>query len=109
MKIDERIISYDLHKHPAKTTSEAPGQVDGLKTPDDKRTDMADRSDQDVIVHISKASKEAQIIREAIASVPDVREDKVAELKAKITSGKYEIDFNAVADKLVNSILDEMG
>jgi len=59
-------------------------------------------------VNLSQASKEAQKIKEIIASEPDVREDKVADLKERIESGRYTIDHAKVADKLVNELIDEL-
>ncbi|MDH4207042.1 MAG: flagellar biosynthesis anti-sigma factor FlgM, partial [Desulfobacteraceae bacterium] len=63
---------------------------------------------QDTIVNLSTASKETQTAREIIASEPDVREDKVAELRKRIESGNYTIDNKAVADKIVDSFIDEI-
>jgi len=35
-------------------------------------------------------------------SAPDVREDRIAELKKRIAEGKYEVDANKLADKMVS-------
>ena len=63
---------------------------------------------QDVIVDISEASKEAQKIKEIILSEPDIREDKVADLKEKIDSGRYKVNNDLVADKIVSAFLQEI-
>ena len=45
--------------------------------------------------------------REAIRNEADVRADKVAEVKERIRSGKYEVDADKLADKMINQSLRE--
>lgn len=40
-------------------------------------------------------------IEESAAGAPDIREDKVAAIKASIAGGSYQIDSRAIASKLV--------
>ena len=108
MKIDNRIINYEIAKQLPKKTE---NDIEGLgeqKASNDARIEEKSQSQQDTIVNLSTASKEVQTAKEIIASEPDVREDKVAELKAKIESGNYTIDNQAVADKMVDSFIDEI-
>ena len=58
---------------------------------------------------ISSRGKEFARAKEVAANAPDVREEKVAELKRRIAEGKYKVDANAVADKLVNEHLTTSG
>lgn len=51
-------------------------------------------------VEISQFGKEYQIAKQAVAAAPDVREDKVAEMKAKINSGTYNVSADELASKL---------
>ena len=41
-------------------------------------------------------------------SMPEVRENKVAELKAKIESGTYQVSNRAIARAMVGTLLSEM-
>lgn len=41
-----------------------------------------------------------------LKSVPDVREDKVAEIRRRIREGTYRIDALAIAERLLKSHLD---
>jgi negative regulator of flagellin synthesis FlgM len=108
MKIDNRIINYEISKQlPKKTENEIEG-MGGKQTSNEQKVEEKNQSVQDTIVNLSTASKETQTAREIIASEPDVREDKVAELKERIESGNYTIDNKAVADKIVNSFIDEI-
>ena len=52
-------------------------------------------------VTLSPQARELCDARRALEAVPDVREDMVAELKARIASGTYRIDAEAIADRMV--------
>ncbi len=54
---------------------------------------------------ISERGKEFSKAKEVAANTPDVREEKIAELKKRIAAGKYKVDTEAVADRLVNDHL----
>ena len=108
MKIDNRIIQYEISKQlPKKTENEIEG-MGRKQTSNEPKVEEKNQSGQDTIVNLSTASKEAQTAREVIASEPDVREDKVAELRERIESGNYTVDNKAVADKIVDSFIDEI-
>jgi len=42
------------------------------------------------------------------SSLPEARAEKVARLREKIESGAYEVDSEAVADRLVDSFIEEL-
>ena len=52
-------------------------------------------------VQISQTEKDYQIAKQAVAGASDVREDKVAQLKASIQSGNYNVDADSFASKLL--------
>ncbi len=52
-------------------------------------------------VEISSLGKELQIAKQAVKNSPDVRTDKVEELKTKINNGTYEVSAESFADKLL--------
>ena len=108
MKIDNRIIQYEISKQLPKRQE---NEIEGMgtqQTSNKPKVEEKNQSGQDTIVNLSTASKEAQTAKEVIASEPDVREDKVAELKKRIESGNYPVDNKAVADKIVDSFIDEI-
>lgn len=53
-------------------------------------------------VSISEAARELQEAQKAVQAAPDVREDKVAELKKQIQQGAYKIPEEAVVEKLLS-------
>ena len=54
-------------------------------------------------VQISRAGKDYQIAKQAVAAASDIREDKVAELKSSIKSGNYDVDTGDFASRLLAS------
>lgn len=52
-------------------------------------------------VSISASSREIQKLEIVIAQTPDVRQDKVQDLKSRIKSGQYNIDSRKVAGKIL--------
>jgi len=66
----------------------------------DKPAEAAENGD--VSASISGKAREFSKAKAIAAETPDVREEKIAELKKRIAAGKYKIDDNAVADRLVD-------
>lgn len=108
MKIDDRIINYEISKQLPKSTQNAAEVNKEKQLSDEQKVEEKTESGQDTIVNLSTALKETQLAKEIISSEPDIRENKVSELKQKIESEKYTIDNNAVADKLVDSFIEEI-
>lgn len=60
-------------------------------------------------VNLSTTAKDVQALSKAISELPDVREDKVQELKDRIGKGAYKVDAEKIAEKMVGeSILDTL-
>lgn len=54
-------------------------------------------------LEISRTGRDMQVAKAAVAAAPDVREDRIAELKAQIEDGTYEVSDEDLADKLLES------
>ncbi len=54
---------------------------------------------------ISPRARESAQARDVALSTPDVREDKIRELKSRIADGKYNINPQGIADHLVDEHL----
>ena len=52
-------------------------------------------------VQISSFGRDYQIAKQAVAEASDIREDKVAELAAKVKSGNYSVSTEDFASKLL--------
>lgn len=60
-------------------------------------------------VHISDAAKEIQEVRKELDNIPDVRADKVEQLKNQIENGTYEIKSEEIAEKMLkDSLLNDL-
>jgi negative regulator of flagellin synthesis FlgM len=56
-------------------------------------------------VELSDMGKRVQEAHRQLDSIPDIREDKVAELKEQVENGTYEVDAEKVADKMLKDAL----
>ena len=52
-------------------------------------------------VQISRSGRDFQVAKKAVGQSADIREDKVAQLKAKIHSGEYQVSADDFAVKLM--------
>ncbi|MDZ4165562.1 MAG: flagellar biosynthesis anti-sigma factor FlgM [Smithellaceae bacterium] len=58
-------------------------------------------------VDLSTQAKEFRQIKGLVTNQPEVREDKVEELKSRISAGTYQADAGKIADRMVGeSLLD---
>lgn len=58
-------------------------------------------------VEISQIGKDFQIAKQVVAQAPDIRQDKVNELKQRMASGTYNVSSEEVADKMVESYFNK--
>ncbi len=68
-----------------------------------KKTAKVSGSSASDQVEISRIGKEYQTAKQAVTAVPDVRTDKVNDIRERMESGTYNISAEEVADKIVNS------
>lgn len=60
-------------------------------------------------LELSPEARHLNAIRQRVASIPDVRMDRINELKAKIQNGTYQVDSNEVAQKMLErSLADQI-
>lgn len=59
-------------------------------------------------VEISRQGRDYQIAKAAVADAPDVREDLVADIKARIANGTYVVSSEAFANKVVEGYANEI-
>jgi flagellar biosynthesis anti-sigma factor FlgM len=108
MEINDKPAIYPIGVPLAKPTFEAAERIEKKHALDEQNAEVSEESDQHAVVSISRASREAQIIEEALESEDGVRKDRVSELKEKIDSGKYSVDAEKVASKLVDEWMDDV-
>ncbi len=52
-------------------------------------------------------AKDYRVAKDVLAQTPDIREDRVSDIKRRMESGTYNVNMQEVADKLVNRYFDE--
>ncbi len=57
-------------------------------------------------VEISQMGKDFQIAKQAVTATPDIRQEKVEEIKQKLASGNYEISLEDLAEKMINDFFE---
>ena len=77
---------------------------------DKKKIDASsDRASGEVIskdeVVLSPQAKEIQKAKELLDSIPDIRKEKVAEIKVQIEDGTYEVNGDQIALKMIEESL----
>ncbi len=85
MRIEDRIRIFQIYTQTAKVT----------RVEKKQEVTSADK------VEISSEARDFQAVLNAIKLTPDVREEKVDEIKKKIDSGTYNISGRDVVEKLI--------
>jgi len=108
MKVDNLVPNhFETAKQPDNALQRVSQKTDS--TPPAANPETGASSDtSDSVVHLSSTAKDVQLARQAAAREPDIREEKVAELKARIDAGEYQPDAEAVAGKMVDTFLKEL-
>ncbi|MGM0607890.1 MAG: flagellar biosynthesis anti-sigma factor FlgM [Candidatus Muiribacteriota bacterium] len=81
-------------------------KADGAKFKKELKSTKSDKSNKIMSgekINLSSKSEEVKEAKKIVDNAPDVRWDKVEEFKAKIASGSYEIDSEAIADKFIST------
>jgi len=82
---------------------EAYNQVQQIyQTPKVSKAQQTGSASQTDKLQISSFGKEFHLAKAAVTAVPDIREEKVAPIRARIEDGSYNVDNNAFAEKLLN-------
>lgn len=71
----------------------------------DKQNSAAVESDA---VSISEKGKDVSEMTRTLKEMPDVRADKIADLKERIANGTYNVSGKDIASKIVNTALEDV-
>jgi len=86
------------------TTKEG-GQVEGLeKNSLERANEITQKTSSDAKVSIPEGVKDFSKIKKVAMTAPEPdNSEKIARLKAQIQAGTYDIDYDALADKMLTS------
>ena len=71
----------------------------------DKQNAVAVESDA---VSISEKGKDVSEMTRTLKEMPDVRADKIADLKERIANGTYNVSGKDIASKIINTALEDV-
>ncbi len=97
MKTDDKPITGDGAARPPDSAEAAGGKARTRKT-----NTHQPQGDQ---VHLSPRAQEYQKARQALAALPDTDSDKIREIKARIHTGRYRVEADKIADKMLREAL----
>ena len=102
----------DIHDiHQQANAAQYVNQPNSSNSPDKPQPsppkELEDKSSSQDKVELSVQSKEMQKVYDVLQTTPDVRDERVSALKQSIQQGQYQVDGEAIADKMIReSILD---
>lgn len=82
----------------------AVSQVYQTKANYNKSKAVSSYASQDDKYEISDAAKSYSVAKSAVAKASDVRMDKVADIKARMAAGTYNVSAEEVADKILENM-----
>ena len=101
MKITNNTQQYINQSYAANNTNTAAN----TSTDQEKRADST-LSDS---INLSATTRDLQKISAAADTEPDDRAQKVEELKQQVQANQYTVNAEQVAEKMIGSIMDEVG
>lgn len=103
MKITETNVNFGRQAY-AKEVEKTPPPQEMTKTqaPEPKKEVPEDK------VSLSSSARDMKVASEAVAASPDVRQEKVYEIKTAVDNGTYQVNAEKIADKMVGYNIDEL-
>jgi flagellar biosynthesis anti-sigma factor FlgM len=71
----------------------------------DRQVESTPATPQGEKVDISPEAREIQRLKALLEEIPDVREKKVEEVRRLIEEGRYQVDLNAVSDRILQALI----
>ena len=102
----DRVAESQVKENTATKKSGSTANSKGIAKPGLSSTDTKNNNEK------VEWSADAKMMQEAVleaSGAPDIRAEKVRDLKAQIKAGNYKVDANAVAEKMIHNALQEAG
>lgn len=103
--IDTRTAFFPRGRDVKSESAKGGSQVDGVqRNTMERASEISQKTSTDAKVNIPDGVKDFSRIKKAAMNAPEVdNSEKIARLKAQIQDGSYEIDYDALTDKILNS------
>lgn len=95
MKIDPSLTRIAAGMAADRVARQRVEDADGKVAAENARTANADAA------VLSAEARDVRLAQRLLSQAPDIRQDRVADLKRLIEAGEYEVDARRVADKLI--------
>lgn len=103
MKISDTSVNFGRKAY-AKEVENSPPPQEMTKT---QAAEMKKEAPEDK-VSLSSSARDMKIASEAVAAAPEVRQEKVYEIKSAVDNGTYQINAEKIADKMMGYNIDEL-
>ncbi len=97
---------FDVGSKVQKYQSDVKTGIDRAREPAKKTADQTDSLADNI--QLSEWSQEIVRIKEVVEAAPEIRQDKVDAVKARLAEGTYEADSEEVANRILTSSLQEI-
>lgn len=74
----------------------------------EKKSDASTARKTEDRVSLSETSRDAAIAKNAVENTPEIRAERVEELKREVEEGRYQVEPERVAGKMVGTIISEV-
>ncbi len=103
--IDTRTAFFPRGRDVKSESTKGGDKVDGVqRNTTERASEISQKTSTDAKVNIPDGVKDFSRIKKAAMNAPEVdNSEKIARLKAQIQDGSYEIDYDALTDKILNS------
>lgn len=103
--IDTRSAFFPRGRDIKSDSTKGGSKIDGVQRNSlERTTELTEKTSSDAKVNIPEGVKDFSRIKKAALNAPEQdNSEKIARLKAQINAGTYEIDYDALADKILTS------
>ncbi|MBU1170329.1 MAG: flagellar biosynthesis anti-sigma factor FlgM [Proteobacteria bacterium] len=102
MKVTETNVNFGRQAYTKGVESTSAAELNTAKQPEPKKEMPEDK------VSLSSNAQDMQVAKDAMALAPDIRADKVYEVRSAIDNGSYQINAQKIADKMIGFSIDQM-
>lgn len=102
MNVTETNVNFGRQAYVKGVESTSPQELATTNQPEPKKAMPEDR------VSLSSNAQDMQVAKDAMSLAPDIRTEKVQEVRSSIDEGRYQINSQQIAEKIIGFSIDQM-